>query len=205
MPGCTPVWPHNNSQLSRLNSAAKLTNNVSAIDISINCYVLTSHQKCPSLLHIAPEIESKWQPLCNRDFIYQWAPVHNTRDGYWMPTSHGASLHTVPTLRQKLKYLTQHRVKRSQVADWTVNSTNSNTMKILHFNAQTKWIGNLGGGFFCRCVKTRRPAYHSNTEKWQCFCGNDNCFFSFDRHDWTTETQCKEEFNSEQTFYTKLS
>ncbi len=90
-----------------------------------------------------------------------------------MPTSHGASLHTVPTLRQKLKYLTQHKVKQSQVTDWTVNSTNSNTMKILHFNAQTKWISILGVLSVC---KTQRPTYHSNTEKWQCFCGN-GCFF----------------------------
>lgn len=36
MPGCTPVWPRNNSQLSTLNSAWKLTINVSAINISIN-------------------------------------------------------------------------------------------------------------------------------------------------------------------------
>lgn len=39
---------------STLQTASKLTINVSAIDISINCYVLTSHQKCPSLPHIAP-------------------------------------------------------------------------------------------------------------------------------------------------------
>lgn len=34
---------------------------------------------------------------------------------------------------------------------------------------------------------------------WECL------FFFFDRFDWTTETGYKEEFNSEQTFYTKLT
>lgn len=31
------------------------------------------------------------------------------------------------------------------------------------------------------------------------------CFFVIDRFDWTTETTYKEEFKSEQTFYTKLT
>lgn len=119
---------------------------------------------------------------CNRDFIYQWAPVHNARDEYWVPNWHGASLRTVPTLRQKLKYLTQHKVKQSQVTDWTVNSTNSITMKILHFNAQSKWSSILDVLSVC---KTQRPTYHSNTEKWQCFCGN-GCFWQtwLDHWDW---------------------
>lgn len=116
----------------------------------------------------------KMAALCNRDFFYQRVPVHNTRDGYWVPTSHGDCLHMVPTLRQKLKYLTQHKVKQGKSDKiWTVNSTNSVTIKILHFNANSE-ISILG--VLSMCI-TQRPTYHSNTEKWQCFCGN-GCFMT---------------------------
>lgn len=47
MPGCTPVWPQNNSQLSRLNSASELTNDVSAIDRSINCSCINITSEVP--------------------------------------------------------------------------------------------------------------------------------------------------------------
>lgn len=71
-------------------------------------------------------------------------------------------------------------------------------MQILHLNAQTKCNQNYK---CCQCVK-HEGLLTTPTLK------NDNAFVGmavFDRLDWTTETEYREGFNSEQTFYTKLS
>lgn len=70
-------------------------------------------------------------------------------------------------------------------------------MQILHLNAQTNQYYKC-----CQCVK-HKGLLTTPTLK------NDNAFVGmavlFDRLDWTTETEYKEGFKSEQTFYTKLS
>ena len=60
----------------------------------------------------------------------------------------------------------------------------------------------LGVLSVCKTQKAYLPLHHRKMTMllWEWLF-----FFSFDRLDWTTETEYKEEFNSEQTLYTKLS
>lgn len=107
-----------------------------------------------------------------------------------MPTSRSANLHTLPTLRQRTSHLkTQDAVKRSQVTDWTGIGTTRKKQIILHFNVQTKWVS-ISGVFATSRHRSDDDALSEN-----------GCFWT--KLDWTTEY--KEGFNSEQTFYTKLS
>lgn len=103
-------------------------------------------------------------------------------------TGTGCQLHTVP-LRRKLKYLTQHKVKQSQVTDWTVNSTNNNTMKTPSFHGLTKT--NQYFRVLCQCVKHKGLLTTPTLKIDNAFVGMAVCL------DWTTETEYKEEFNSE--------
>lgn len=86
----------------------------------------------PFILHIAPQIKSKWWSLCNRNFIHRAAPApaHNTRDKFW--------LHRVPA---HTRYQHRHKQLKKQSRDrLNSKSTNISTEEILHFNAQTNQI-----------------------------------------------------------------
>lgn len=100
--GCTPVWSLNNSQHCRLDFASKLKTNASAID-STNCTNMTTEVSITPLHSTKDGIKNG--NLYVTDFIYQWAPVHNTKNR--------SQLHAAPTCtrykqKQKLNIETQH-------------------------------------------------------------------------------------------------
>lgn len=154
----------------------------------------------PFVLHIAPQIKSKWRPLRNRNVIHRPAPApaHNTRDK--------CRLHRVPA---RTRYQHRHKERKQNHNTKGKNGLlTDSTVKVQTPTRRKSFISTykLTKFIYFRCFASM---WNKPTLKYyNVFCVLSFffvclCFF-LDRLDWTTETEYKQEFTSEQVFYTKL-